>query len=512
MMGDKLLLGHWVKTRRLSLDTIFQSRHLAQDLSRRTVRGVTSTMGAQGVLFALSTAQTMVLARLLIPADYGLIGMVSVVVNFATIFKEAGLSMATVQKDKISHEQISTLFWINVLISVALGLCVLISSPLVAWFYGKPELTAVTAVLPISFIISGLNIQHTALLRRHMRFGSLAVVQIVSRVIALTVTILLALAGWGYWALVGGSLTMALSTVVLTFYFCSWVPGRMQKGTGVRDMLKFGGHLTGFNFVNYFTRNLDSALIGKFIGDDALGLYSRAYQIVYLPLTNIRDPINAVALPVLSKLQNSPERFRRYYGKMVFALAFCSMPLMAFCIMFPEELIRLIFGEQWLGMETVFRLLAIAGYVQTVTGTRGMLLLACGRSELYLKLGVVWALLAVTGFTIGVFWGITGVGVSFVIISYVPQYPIFSIVFRNTPCNFRDLLGNCVCVAISSWLAVLVAWALTLRLSLSGYWMLLVAALVMSVVYIGLLIGVPNSRRQLLETMSVLRALRRVAQ
>ena len=416
------------------------------------------------------------------------------------------------QRDKISHEQISTLFWVNVLISVALGLCVLIGSPLVAWFYGKPALTAVTAVLSISFIISGMSIQHAALLRRHMHFGSLAIVHTASQVMTLTVTVLLALAGWRYWALVGGSLTTAVSTVVLTFLFCPWVPGRMRKGTGVRDMLKFGGYLTGFSLINYFSRDLDKVLIGKFIGADALGLYGKAYQIVYLPLTNIRNPINAVAFPVLSKLQKDPERFRQYYGRVVFALAFCSMPLMAFCIMFPGELIRLVFGEQWLGIETVFRLLAIAGFTQTVTGTRGMLLLACGRSDLYLKLGVVGALLAVTGFAIGLSRGIIGVAVSFIIVSYAPQYPLFIVAFRNTPCTFRDLLGNCVHVAILSWLSVLVAWALTLWLPLSGNLMLLLAALVMSVVYVGLLMGVPSSRRQLLETVSLVRANRQVAQ
>jgi PST family polysaccharide transporter len=497
--------------KRLPPDIIFESAHLSSDLAGKSVRGGINTMTAQGVRFVLQIAGTMILARLLTPNDYGLIAMVAVVVGFAGMFKDAGLSMATVQKDKITHEQISTLFWINVLISVVLGLCVLVGSPLIAAFYGKPELTAITAVLSISFIISGLSIQHAALLQRHMRFGSLAMVNITAQVITLTMTILLALYGWRYWALVGGSLTTALFTVGLTFFFCPWVPSRMQKGTGVRNMLKFGGHLTGFNFINYFSRNLDNILIGKFIGADSLGLYGKAYQIVYLPLTNIRNPINAVAFPVLSKLQNDPERFRRYYGKIVFMLAFCSMPAMAFCIMFPEELIRLIFGEQWLGMKAVFRLLAIAGYTQAVTGTRGMLLLACGRSGLYFKLGAVGALLAVTGFGIGIFWGITGVAASFVVVSYVPQYHMFSIAFRSTPCTFRDLLGNCVCVAILTWLSVLCVWTLTLWLPLSGHLMVLVAALVMSVVYIGLFMAVPTSRRQLLETISLLRANRQVS-
>lgn len=155
-------------------------------------------MTAQGIQFVLHLAGNIVLARLLMPNDYGLIGMVMVVVQFAGMFTDAGLAMATVQKETISREQISTLFWINVLISTFLGLCVLASAPLVAWFYGKPELMAVTAVLSLSFFITGLAIQHQALLRRHMQFGSVAMIQIVSYVANLAVTIPLALAGWRY--------------------------------------------------------------------------------------------------------------------------------------------------------------------------------------------------------------------------------------------------------------------------------------------------------------------------
>ncbi|MDD2336048.1 MAG: lipopolysaccharide biosynthesis protein [Geobacteraceae bacterium] len=497
--------------KRLTSDQIFESTHLSHDLIGKSVRGGMTTIGSQATQFVLGMASTMVLARLLTPADFGLIGMVTVVVNFAAMFKDAGLSMATVQKEKISSGQISTLFWINIFISLILGICVLIGAPLVSWFYGKPELTTVTAALSASFFLSGMSIQHAALLRRHMRFGTLAFIQIVSQVITLAVTILLAYKGYRYWALVGGTLTTALTRALLTFYFCPWIPGRAQKRTGVRDMLKFGGHLTGFEFINYFSRNMDNILIGKFIGAEALGLYAKAYQVVYLPLTTIRNPINSVAFPVLSKLQNSPERFQRYYGKIVFTLAFCSMPTMAFCIMFPEELIRLIFGEQWLGMKVVFRLLAIAGFTQAVTGTRGMLLLACGRSELYLKLGAVGALLAVTGFCIGLYWGITGVASSFIVVSFVPQYPMFKAAFRVTPCTFHNLVENCVYAFIISWISVLLVWGLTFWFPYSGPVAILCTALLMFAVYISLFLGFPSSRNQLMETIEVIRANRKVS-
>jgi len=360
------------------------------------------------------------------------------------MFKDAGLSMATVQKDKITHEQISTLFWINVLISVVLGLCVLIGSPLVAMFYGRPELTAVTAALSISFILSGLSIQHAALLRRHMRFGSLAIVQIASQIITLPVIILLALYGWHYWALVGGTLTTALSTVALTFFFCPWLPGRMQKGTGVRDMLKFGGHLTGFNFINYFSRNADNILIGRFIGADALGLYDKAYKLFMMPISQIRVPLNQVAMPVLSSLKNQPERYVKYYQRLVDILASLTIPLTIYCSLEADFLIRLLLGPQWVGAVSVFRILAIAGLVQAIASTRGLVLISHGFSQRYFYLGFFHAVLCIVSFVVGIPYGIEGIALSYTIANYIFLIPSLFYCYSETPVTvflfFRTLV------------------------------------------------------------------------
>lgn len=445
--------------KRLNPDIIFKSVHLSSDLAGKAVRGGISTMTAQGVRFILQVAGTMVLARLLTPADYGLIAMVTVVVNFAQMFKDAGLSMATVQKKKISHEQISTLFWINVLISVVLGVCVLVGSPLVTVFYGKPELTAVTAVLSISFIISGLSIQHAALLRRHMCFGNLAIVQIAAQIITLAVTILLALYGWRYWALVCGSLTTAFSTVLLTFFFCPWVPGRIRKGTGVRGMLKFGGHLTGFNFINYFARNADNILIGRFIGADSLGLYDKAYGLFMMPISQIRVPMTNVAMPALSTLRGQPKRYRKYYQRIVDIMATLTMPLTMYCVLEADFLIRLILGSQWLGAVPVFRLLAIAGMIQPIAGTRGLVLLSSGYSQRYLYWGIFNAVLCIISFILGLPYGIEGVATAYALANYLILIPSLFYCFYETPVTvslfLKTLLPPLVAGGVASLLVLL---------------------------------------------------------
>ncbi|MBN1126167.1 MAG: oligosaccharide flippase family protein [Sedimentisphaerales bacterium] len=412
---------------------LFQSGHLSRDLARKSVRGGMTTIGSQGVQFVLRIAGTAVLARLLTPADYGLIGMVMVVVNFATMFKDAGLSMATVQKKDITHEQISTLFWLNILISVVLCLCVLACSPLVAWFYGKPELTTVTVALSFSFILSGLTIQHEALQRRHMRFGTLAGIRIASQVITMIVTIGLALFGWRYWALVGGTLAHAFAGSLLTFLFCPWVPGRMQKGTGVREMLKFGGYLTGFNSINYFARNADNVLIGKFIGAEALGFYSRAYTLFMMPISQIRGPINQVALPVLSSLRNEPERYVKYYQYILDIMATLTFPMMVYCAIEADFLIRLLLGPQWLGAVPVFRILATVGLIQSIATTWGFVVISCGYVKRYFFWGTINAIICVLSFILGIPYGINGVAGFYAIANYIMLFPTLWICFSGTP-------------------------------------------------------------------------------
>ena len=392
-----------------------------------------ATMTAQVSKFALRIGGIVVLARILTPNDYGLFAMVAVVVRFAQMFKDAGLSMATVQKGHISHDQISTLFWINILISAFLGVCILAISPLVARFYGRQELAAITMALSVSFIISGLAIQHEALLRRHMQFGTLSIIEIASKIIAIGVTIVLALFGWRYWALVGGEITTALVSTFMALFFCPWVPGRMKKGTGVRNLLKFGGNVTGFNFVNYFHRNLDNILIGKFIGTNALGIYSKAYNLFMMPIVQIRIPLTNVAMPVLSALKEQPERYIKYYQRLLEIIALLTIPLTLYCVIEADFLIRLLLGSQWLGSIPVFRIMAIAGIIQPVAGTRGLVLLSFGFSERYLYFGLANAILMVTAIVAGLKFGIEGVATALAVANYVILVPSLFYCFHKTP-------------------------------------------------------------------------------
>jgi len=421
-------------------NNFFDTEYLKADLKGRSVRGGAVTMAAQGTRFFLSMASTVVLARLLTPQDFGLIAMVTAVTGFVLMFKDMGLSMATVQRAEVNHGQISTLFWINVILSLGVMLVVAALAPVIAWFYGEPRLTWITLALAGAFIFGGLTVQHQALLRRQMRFGSLALIQIISMSVGILTAIISAFYGAGYWSLVLMQLATAITGAIAVWVACGWRPGLPVRRSGVREMLAFGGHITGFNIINYLHRNIDNVLLGKFFGSFILGQYSRAYALLLLPITQIRAPLISVALPGLSRLQHEPDRFRKYYVELVSILAFASMPLVVFLGVFSRDAVALILGEGWLPAARIFRILAIAAFIQPVFTTRGAVLLSLGQSKRYLNSGMIQSSVFVLALIAGVPWGAEGVATSYVFANYAILVPMFLYCFRYTPLTLRDFL------------------------------------------------------------------------
>ena len=373
------------------------------------MRGGVKTFGAQGFGFILNVASVAILARLLTPYDFGLVAMVTAVTGLLAMFKDAGLSMATVQQDTVTHEQVSTLFWVNVGLSLVLMLIVAALSPWIATFYHEPKLQPITLAIACMFIFDGLAVQHQALLRRQMQFGKLAKIQIVSSVLGITAAISAALMGAGYWALIVQTAVAQSTSAAFTWGYARWLPGRPQRGVGTGNMLKFGGYLTGFSFVNYFARNADNVLIGNAWGSSALGLYTKAYGLLLMPLQQINGPITAVAIPALSRLQNDPEQFRAFFIKVLSIICFVTFPLIAWMIVSRKEIILLFLGPQWDGAIPIFAVLALSAFFQPIGNITGTLYIALGRTKRMFKWGLMSSTIIVIGFFIGLPYGPIGV-------------------------------------------------------------------------------------------------------
>lgn len=459
-------------------DHHFRTDHLQENLGRRSARGGMVTLAAQLLKFVTSTAAAIVLARLLTPEDYGLIGMVAIIVNFVGMFQYLGLSTATIKWTQLDHKQVSTLFWVNLSLSAVIMLATFASGPLLAWFYHEPRLIGIAIGYGIMLLLTGLSIQHQALLMRQMRFGVYALIEIASLVIGLIAAIIAAVLGAGYWALVLNQIVVWTVIVIGTWTACRWRPGLPRRGTGLRKMLSYGGNLTGYNFMQFFARNLDNALIGKFWGAYQLGLYSRAYQLLLMPIGQINTPLWSVAVPALSRLSDSPERYRAAYLKILEKIAMITMPGVIFMCATSDWLVLFLLGSQWTETAHIFRLLGVAAVMQPVTSSALWLFSTQGRTREMLNWGFFGSGIAVCSILVGLPWGATGVAFTYAISDLCISTPLlFWYVGRRGPVKPRDFyrtIAPSVCATLCSLAALLVfrPWlevvhSLAVRLSLA---------------------------------------------
>lgn len=410
------------------------------NLARRSVRGVFVTLAGQGTSLALHLAHTVVLARLLAPSDFGLVAMTAAVTGFVAVFVDAGLSAATVQREEVNADQVSALFWLNVGAGLLVAVLCAALAPALVWFYGEPRLLEVTLVLSINFVLGGLAVQHTALLKRQMRFTALAAIPLASQLLSTLSAVACAFFGLGYWAIVVGALVGALSTTLLVWGVCRWVPSLPRRGADVSALLRFGGNLTGFNVVNYVVRNLDNLLIGRFVGAEALGLYDRAYQLMLSPLRRVNEPVAAVAVPALSRLQNEPERYRRAYVRVLEKLALATVPALAFAAASAGLIVEILLGEEWRAVTPLFTWLALAGLPQPISNTTGWLFISQGRTHEMLRWGVLSAILTSVAFVAGLPWGALGVAAAYAL-SGLARFPlVIYFVTRRGPVQLSDYI------------------------------------------------------------------------
>jgi len=438
----------------LDRDQYFRTDDLREGVAGRAIRGGAFTVGSQASQFVIGLLATMVMARLLTPRDYGLIGMVTVVTGFLTIFKDIGLSRATIQRNVLTHDEASSLFWINGAVGVGIALLTAAIAPVIARFYGEPRLTNITIALACGFLVSGFSVQHQALLRRRMRFGILAANDVFSITLASVVGITMAFERMSYWAIVGNQLTFTISGAVLAWTVCRWRPSLPKRSTPVREMLAFGGNITGFTVLNYFSRNTDDLLIGRFWGSQQLGLYAKAYQLLLFPLNQINLPIGGVAVPTLSRLVDEPERYRAAFARTLDKIVLITMPLVVFLMVCSDWLIAVVLGSQWVGAAKIFMWLAIAGFVQPIGYTTGWLFTSQNRTGELLRWGVMSSVLAVGSIAAGVHWGAEGVAKSYGLTSALITTPLnLWWVGRRGPVRTWDFYKTSAPFAISAIIA-----------------------------------------------------------
>jgi PST family polysaccharide transporter len=418
-------------------ESLLQTGHLQRDLRARSVSGAAVTLVAQWTKFALHLGSLYILARVLTPGDFGLVGMVTAATGLIALVKDLGLSTATIQREEIRHHQVSTLFWVNAGLSTGIALLTAAAAPALARFYREPRLTGITVALACAIVLGGLALQHQALLSRQMRFSTLAGVEIVSQAIAAAGALLAAWLGAGYWALVLQQVLLSAVSLAGAWITCPWRPGRPVRGSGVRPLLRFGGNLTGFGIANYLARNLDDVLIGRQFGPGPLGLYSKAYGLLLMPLRQINTPLSHIAIPTLSRLQDQPERYCRYYLGSLGLVALITMPLIAWLFVVSREVVLFILGPQWIGASALFSIMAVTAFLQPVLHTAGWVYVSLGQADRMARWGTLFSGLHIASFVVGLPWGPEGVAVSYAVSVYLLAVPGLWAAYRRSPVGLR---------------------------------------------------------------------------
>lgn len=439
----------------------FSDDAAADEVQRSTARHWLATVMGRGGAHTIQFVALLVLARILVPADFGLVAMVMSIIGVGHVFKDMGLSVATIRQPDLTHEQVSTLFWVNLLFGLLITVIASLLAPVLAGLYDDPRATKITLVLAWTFFISGAGTQHIALLRRYLKFKRLAVMNVLAMLAGQASAIVLALWGFGYWALVVGLLVNALVLSVMAWVLCRWLPGRPHWDAQIRGMVSFGGYLVVFTLMGYAALNMPNVLIGSMWGAAAVGFYSRAYQLLTLFIGYIVAPLDIVAPAGLSRLLDAPAAYREHYLDTTNIMLLFTAPIGMVCVVAAPDIVRLLLGPQWGETAVLLRILALAVIPQTLCATSGWLYMSHGDSRRMMiwGLGGWGALIVFLG--IGSLFGARGVAWAYVVGMFVLLFPCMHLAYANTHIRTRDLVRVSWPVVVPALLAAMpAAWVM----------------------------------------------------
>ena len=461
------------------------------NLTARTLSGAKWSAIARAGQQVISLSTTTVLARLLTPGDYGLIGMTAFFLGFISIFRDLGTSAAIIQHKQAEEPLPSTVFWMNLLFgAAACGVC-LVAAPLVAEFYHTPVLTRIMRWLSYSFLLSSLGIVPSALLSRAMAFRKIAITEIAVASMAAIVGVTCALSGLGVWSLVASNLTGTATESLVFGVQSRWLPRWKLDVAQIRSIFGFSANLSGFQILNYFARNADNMLLGRYVGATALGYYQYAYTLMLYPLEHVSGALGRVLFPAFSQVQDDNERFRSAYTRVCTMIAAMTFPMTLGLMAVAGPLVNVFLGPKWHPAARLLTILAPVGLVQSIVTTVGHIYMAKGRTDWMFRWGLFASPVLVASFVVGLPWGTEGVAISYAAFSYILTPMAFAIPFRLIDLSLWEFVKRLI-PALSYSLTMFLITILTRigleRLGLRPVAQLPVCVATGVVVYVGLVL------------------------
>jgi len=421
--------------------------------------------------------------------------MLAPVVAFAALLQDMGLTQAAVQRSKVTDEHLSALFYVSVGVSLALALAMIATSPVVAAFYQRSELTMLTCAFSTTLVLTGAASQPTAILQRQFRFAALAWADVLAAIAGLATGVAVAVTWRSYWALFAGPVVYALVQLAIVWISARWKPGPPDFGHGFRQLIGFGGKVTTSNILNFVSRNADNVLIGRYAGSLQLGYYDRAYRLLLFPQAQLNAPLSRVMFPTLSRLQGDDLRYRSTYVACVGMILTLAQPGTLFVLTHAHTIVPLVLGRQWSSAADIFAWLGISALYQPFTSTIGWLFLSQARTTEYIKIAIYCTATTILSFVVGLRWGALGVATAYCISDYVLRAPVLIwVAGRSGPVRRRDLCAIGIAHALSLSAAVAASFVMDVVWPYTSLATVFAKIIVTYVAYVGALFLSRNGR------------------
>jgi PST family polysaccharide transporter len=408
-------------------------------LKNKTFFGLVWNIINNSSLMVLNLVITAILARLLSPKAFGIMGMVQLVIMFISKINEFGLSIAIVQEDTLNQIKLSSLFYFNVLIGILMTVTTYISADIISNFFEETSLVVFIKMISIVFLIVSFSLIQKSLLRRNMEFKKIFIIQLISLIIYGVITIILAYKGFGVRSLIYGYIAKNIVDTILYHIFQKWYPSLNFDFNSIKDLLSFGGYLMGSSFFGYFNNNLDYLIIGRILGATALGYYTIAFRIITIPTNKIGLLISKTFLPAFSKIKKDKKKIKKYYLKVIEYISLITFPMMVGMAVVAEEFTLLVYGDKWVQSIVVIQILAVAGLFKSLTTTVGTIFFSQGRSDITFKWNIFKLLNLLILMYLGTKWGLIGVAIAVSIFNIYIFPIIFIIVGKIIDMNIKEI-------------------------------------------------------------------------
>lgn len=396
-----------------------------------------------------------VFAKYLSAADFGVVAMATVVINFINIIRDIGTSAAIIQRESVSDKLKSSLVWVNLFLGLFLFILISLFSGVLARFFHNEVLSMVLPLISLSLPVSSLASVHQALLEKESRFDQTSKIEILSSVTSFVLASFLAIHGYGVISLVIQILSYSLLSSIGFIMLSKFKPSLVISYNELKEVMSFSLNLIAFNFINYFSRNLDQIIIGRFFSVDMLGAYSLAYRIMLFPVQNITTVLSRSLFPIMSRIRHDARDSSREYLRILSIILIAVPPLMTVIACTSAEIIPYFFGDKWELVPLILVWLAPTAMIQSLISTTGAIFIAFGKPHYLLRISVFNCIIQITAFIIGSQYNLLMLVKLYFFANAIMFFPNVFLALRITSVNYYDFFK----AVFSSLIVILLLWS-----------------------------------------------------